>query len=435
MNSSSTRLAFPLFFCLALVTASFTGCESEPGSKTRDGKIHLTVWYHSGQQSERETIQAQVERFNGRQDKIEVELTIIPEGTYNEQVQSAAVAGELPDFLEFDGPYLYNYVWQGLLVPLDDLLQAEVKAELLASIVEQGTYQGKLYSVGTFDSGLGLYGRRSRLEAAGARIPTGPDDAWTIEEFNKILTDLEKQDEDGRVLDLKLNYEGEWYTYAFSPPIQSAGGDLIDRSDFQSADGVLNGSGAVSAMKTIQAWIQSGRVDPNVDDAAFTSGRVPLSWSGHWDYRRYHKAHGEDLVVLPLPDFGDGSRTGQGSWSWGITKRCQHPEAAAEVLEFLLETDEVLSMANANAAVPATHSAIEASELYAREGPLHLFVEQLEGEYSIPRPRTPAYPVISSAFQDAFADIRNGADVKSTLDEAVKVIDQDIEDNLGYPSQ
>lgn len=435
MNSSSTRLTYRLIFSLCLVTASFTGCESESGTQTADGKIHLTVWYHSGQQAERETIQAQVERFNGRQDDIEVELTIIPEGTYNEQVQSAAVAGELPDFLEFDGPYLYNYVWQGLLVPMDDLLKQDTKDELLASILEQGTYNGKLYSVGTFDSGLGLYGRRSRLEAVGARIPAGPGDAWTIEEFNQLLTDLGKQDDDGQVLDLKLNYEGEWFTYAFSPAIQSAGGDLIDRTDYQSAGGVLNGTAAVSAMSAIQDWIQSERVDPNVDDAAFTSGRVPLSWSGHWDYRRYHDAHGDDLVVLPLPDFGEGSRTGQGSWSWGITKRCQHPEAAATFLEFLLETEEVLAMANANAAVPATRSAIEQSQLYAADGPLHLFVEQLEGVYSIPRPRTPAYPVISSAFQDAFADIRDRADVQAALDDAAKAIDQDIEDNLGYPTE
>ncbi|NER45614.1 MAG: hypothetical protein F6J92_02755 [Symploca sp. SIO1A3] len=53
---------------------------------------------------------------------------------------------------------------------------------------------------------------------------------------------------------------------------------------------------------------------------------------------------------------------------------------------------------------------------------------------SIPRPQTPAYPVITSIFQEAFADIRHGTDVATALNKAVITINQDIEDNEGYPS-
>jgi multiple sugar transport system substrate-binding protein len=105
---------------------------------------------------------------------------------------------------------------------------------------------------------------------------------------------------------------------------------------------------------------------------------VALSWVGHWEYPRYAKAAGDDLIVLPLPDFGQGSRTGQGSWVWGMTATGQHA-AAASFLNFLLQTDEVLAMAGANGAVPASRSAIAKSKLYRADGPLHLFVEQLTG--------------------------------------------------------
>ena len=50
------------------------------------------------------------------------------EGTYNEQVQAAALAGQLPDLLDFDGPNLYNYAWAGHLLPLDEFLTPELKA-------------------------------------------------------------------------------------------------------------------------------------------------------------------------------------------------------------------------------------------------------------------------------------------------------------------
>jgi multiple sugar transport system substrate-binding protein len=185
-------------------------------------------------------------------------------------------------------------------------------------------------------------------------------------------------------------------------------------------------------MKEVQGWYQAGLVDPNTDDAAFIQRRAALSWAGHWEYPRYSKALGEDLLLLPLPDFAKGSRTGQGSWAWALTKQCKNQEAAKAFLEFLLRPEEILAMTNANGAVPATQSAVARSPLYSKEGPLRLFVTQLRTT-ALPRPITPAYPVITSVFEDAFDDILNGRDVKETLDEAVSSIDEDIRDNKGYP--
>ncbi len=426
------NLAFlSLTAVLALLTVA-CGQDADVG-KSHDGIAQLHIWVHSGQARERETVEQQVERFNASQSDIRATLTLIPENSYNAQIQAAAVAGDLPDLLEFDGPFLYNYVWQGHLRPLDGLLTKATLDDLLPSIIRQGTYKGRLYSVGAFDSGLGLYGRTSLLKKAGARIPTGPGDAWSEEEFESLLKSLAWRDDDGAVLDLKLNYKGEWFTYAFSPIIHSAGGDLIDRTSYLSSRNVLNGPAVSNAMTRVQQWITGGMVDPNLDDNAFVHGRVALSWAGHWEYPRYAQALAKDLVLLPLPNFGVGARTGQGSWNWGITNRCEHPSVAATFLQFLLQPDEVLAMSRANGAVPGTKTAIARSKLYGANGPLELFASQLRDGYSVPRPETPAYPVITSAFQQAFLDIRNGVDVQRALDKATAVIDQDIVDNHGYP--
>jgi len=393
----------------------------------------LQVWAHAGQQAERQVLQAQLERFNQQSDKTQLKLTFIPERDYNAQVQAAALAGDLPDVLEFDGPYLYNYIWQRHLIPLEDVLPRSLLDELLPSIVAQGSYGQHLYSVGVYDSGLGLYARKSALQKIGARIPASAAEAWSMDEFNDILSQLAALDNDQAVLDIKLNYPGEWYTYAFSPVLQSAGADLIDRRSYQASDGTINSPAAVSAMQQLQSWIRLGYVDPNLDDAAFTSGRAALSWAGHWEYERYRNVHGEDLVVLPLPDFGQGSRTGQGSWNWGITRRSRHPGAAAQFIGFLMQTAEVLAMCDANGAVPGTKSAVQQSTLYSRQGPLALFAAQLMQGVSVPRPKTPAYPLITTEFQNAFQQIRHGGDAKQALDVAAQKIDQDILDNQGYP--
>jgi len=246
---------------LLLVLLDCGSSESIP-----DDLTILEVWAHAGQESERATLQAQVARFNAHQSDLQIKLTLIPEGSYNAQVQAAAVADELPDLLEFDGPFLYAYVWQGRLQPLDDLLPDTLQNDLLPSIIEPGRYHQRLWAVGTFDSGLGLYADRSQLQAASIRIPTLKQ-PWNRSEFNDILRRLAQNDPDGQVLDLKLNYAGEWYTYAFSPLIQSAGGDLIDRRDYRWASGILNCPATVSALRTLQNWILEGRVDPNIDGA------------------------------------------------------------------------------------------------------------------------------------------------------------------------
>lgn len=417
-----------------LLLCLLPGCERQnKDKKIPSGKIQLAVWAHAGQEMERVVLQDQVARFNQQSQTVTINLTFIPERDYNAQVQSAAIAGDLPDILEFDGPYLYNYIWQNHILPLDNLLPQTVIDDILPSIIAQGTHGEHLYSVGVFDSGLGLYARKDRLEEAGVRIPESVAEAWTVEEFENILRKLAQNDTDGEVLDLKLNYGGEWFTYGFSPILQSAGADLIERASYQHSTDLLNSPEAVFALEHLQKWIQEGFVDPNLDDAAFLTGRVALSWVGHWEYGRYKDAHQDKLVLLPLPDFGTGSKTGQGSWNWGITENCAHPKKAAEFIVFLLSTPEVLSMCDANGAVPGTKSAIKESSLYSVNGPLRLFAEQLLEGVSIPRPKTPAYPIITTEFRKAFQQIRNNGDVQETLNRAALSIDQDIRDNHGYP--
>jgi multiple sugar transport system substrate-binding protein len=322
-------------------------------------------------------------------------------------------------------------------MPIDEYVSAELKDDFLPSIINQGTYAGKLYSLGTFDSGLAIWGNKEYLEAAGVRIPTGIDDAWTKEEFVDALEKLQALPEVEYAIDFKMNYgAGEWFTYGFSPILQSFGGDLIDRSDYQSADGVLNSPEAVEGMEFFQSLFEDGYaiVEPAGDDDFFVQKKTALSWVGHWMWGPHSEGLGDNLVLIPVPKFGDKAVTGMGSWNWGITTACEHPDAAWKFLEYLVEPEQILRMTDANGAVPARKSAIAQSELYAEGGPLNIFVQQLEGGVALERPVTPAYPVITSAFSDAVQNIVAGADVKEELDKAVERIDQYFEYNLVYPS-
>ena len=187
-------------------------------------------------------------------------------------------------------------------------------------------------------------------------------------------------------------------------------------------------------MKHFQDWVKKGYVVPASagDDAFYGKKNAALAFVGHWMWTPHHKGLGDDLVLLPVPKFGDKQATGMGSWCWGITSSSKHQEATGKLLEFLLSDDEILPLTNRNGAVPGTKTSVAKSDLYKEGGALRLFVDQLNS-IAVPRPAHPAYPTITSAFAQVVADVIDGADPATSLASAAKTIDQDIDDNQGYP--
>lgn len=397
--------------------------------------VMVSMWVHSDPGTAEEAAYRMfVEDFNKQNPSIQVELATPVKQPYETSVQNAAKQRKLPCILDFDGPKVYQYAWRKNIIPLDDFPGiGALKAEMLPTLLRQGTYNGKLYSVAQFDSGLGLWGNKTLLEKAGVGFPTSARQRWGLAEFESALKKLK---DSGVVfpLDMKLNYgAGEWYTYGFSPIVQSMGGDLIDRKTFSTAQGLINGPAAVKAMGLLKEWIERGYVNPKAKaDDDFVKGLSALSYVGHWTFRDYKKALGDRLVLIPMPAFGERAVTGAGSWSFAISSDCKEPQAAAKVLAHLMSPGEVLRVSGANGAMPGTNSALSLSNDYGVKGELRVYVQQSRQGVAMVRPETPAYPELSRVFSQAVAKILSGADVKKTLDAAAGEVDRDIRMNNGY---
>lgn len=397
---------------------------------------NISVWMNEDENSvEHNIIKKSAEIFNRNQHAYRIEVTSFLRRDFESWLHGEAAAGTLPCLLQFDGPYLSAFAWPQYLQPIDQFVPPALLNDLLPTIVTQGTYQGRLYSLGQFTSGMGLWGNRRHLRAAGVRIPT-LNAPWSLAEFEQALAKLTALEDVDYAINFAMYYGGsgsEFYAYAYSPILQGFGGDVIDRRDYHTAKGVLDGPQSVAAMKHFQRWIEKGwtrTVLDRTDD--FTRGKTALSWNGHWVYRMYEKALGKDLVLLPLPDFGHGIKTGMGSLNWGISSTCHEPAGAWAFLAHLMSVKEILRMTNANGAPPARRSALAHSPQYGTQGPLILFVEQLEVG-GVPRPTTPAYGTISKAFTKAVSNIIHGGDVQSELSQAADIIDQTIAAHRGYP--
>ncbi|MFV0322161.1 MAG: extracellular solute-binding protein [Alphaproteobacteria bacterium] len=387
----------------------------------------VLLWKHRGNDVEITETQASIDRYNASQDKYAIEMTLIPEHSYAEAVTSAAISGDLPCVMMMDQPLVPNFAYNDYIIPLNDGL-----GDLLSKVssTAQGTWNGNVYSVGQFDVALALFTRQAYLDKYGFRTAT-MEQPYTKDEFTEILKTLKDSGDFKYPLDVKTSWPGEWWSYSFGPWLASFGGDLINRDGFKEVDGVLNGEKAVEFGEWYQSLFTEGYADKAAaDELSFNRGEAAIDYVGSWAIDNLEDSF-DDIVIMPVPDFGNGPIIGAGSWQWAVSKSCNTPEAAFEFIKFNMQPEEIAAMSDATGLIPTTDDAAALTENFKEGGKWRIFYD-FANEYALLRPETPAYKVITSAVEKAFRDIARGADVQDSLDTAVDEIESDLEDNNFY---
>jgi multiple sugar transport system substrate-binding protein len=417
----------------AMLVLSLAACgkgnsASSQAQADANGTTTLKMWTHNaGNDKELAAINQIVTDYNGSQTKYKVEVQAFPQESYNTSVTAAAASKSLPCILDVDGPNVANWAWGGYLAPLDGL-DAQI-ATFLPSTV--GQYDGKNYAVGYYDVALLMQARKSALVENGIRIPT-IDQPWSKDEFMAALAAIKATGKYENTLDMQTGDPGEWWPYAFSPQLQSFGGDLINRDDYKSADGTLNGPAAVEWANWFRSLTTDGYMplksgeDPGQD---FLNGKTAILYNGSWGAAGARtSAIADDVVFLPAVDLGNGPKIGGGSWQWAVSSGCAAPEGALDYMKFALQDKYVAAVAQAAGTIPATDAAAAMVPGYEPGGLDDVF-RQFSKQFAQVRPVTPGYPFIATTFTKAAQDILNGADPQSALDQAVKEIDSNQQSN------
>jgi multiple sugar transport system substrate-binding protein len=428
-RSRSPRKLLAVGLLAALLPVSLTACAKGGSGGSSGGNGELTMWTHNaGNKDELAAVTKIVDDYNASQKKYKVKIQAFPQDSYNQSVVAAAAAKKLPCILDIDGPNVPNWAWAGYLAPLTGL--DGTLSKYLPSTV--GKFNGKTYSYGFYDVALVIVTRKSILDANGIRVPT-TDQPWTKDEFEAALKKLKASGKYQNPLDIATSFTGEWWPYAYSPMLQSFGGDLINRSDYKSAEGVLNGPQAVDWAKWFRGLVTNGYVplksgaDPAKD---FVNGKSAMLYNGTWTATDTRKAFGKDTLFLPPPDLGHGPKIGGASWQWGMSTNCKDEAGAADYLKFAAQDKYVALVSAATKNIPATDAAAASVPGYQPGGENQVFRDYSK-KFAVLRPVTPGYPFIATEFTKTAQDILNGADPKTALDQAVKDIDANQKSN-GY---
>ncbi len=413
---------------LAALAAGMAGC-----TPARAPAPHvIRVWCQQGQESENQAMRAMESAFNTAHaaEGLAVQITFFPDFQYTEKVSIAAAARDLPDVLALDGPTVAQFVDARLLRPIAAWFSPEELADFAPTIRAQGTIGGELYALGAFDSAMVLYYDRAMLARAGVEPPAGFG-SWTWDEFLDACARLKAAGLDPVSMHMDITGD-EWYTYAFSPLIWSAGGSLIDTEGRRVA-GVLN---APENAATLRRWREVFTRDfaarAPIDPDPFGKGKTAMDWSGHWMVRSHLAAKGENLGAMPLPRMGPRTVAACGSWCWGLTRDARDPDQAALWLRWVTDPAHgVQPIVAANGAVPARASAYPLFPEY--DGPPFSLFRELQETAGRPRPRTPFYPTLTQHFAAALRDVARGADPQKRLEQAAAQVQRRIDRKGGAP--
>lgn len=192
-----------------MLSISVTGCSFNPSkspSPSGDGRIrpeiqivisNLGMTFPEGMDENDNRYLSYIEEQTG----LDIQVNTPPTEVYDEKLDVIMSSGNLPDMLHAYEPVWFdNYVKQGALLPLDDLIDQygpHLKAKIPPEVWDRVKYGGKIYAVPSLNEVTGIelmYARKDWLDRLGLDPPE------TLDEYYEVIRAFAQDDPDGNGL-------------------------------------------------------------------------------------------------------------------------------------------------------------------------------------------------------------------------------------------
>ena len=333
----------------------------------------------------------------------------------HDKMQTAFASGNPP----WDVVYMSGWVpeFASDIVPISDMLPADLKADLPPSSFSTTTWDGKTYGVVFTLSLMTLFYNTEHFAAAGI---TEPPKTW--DDLKTYVKELTKPGQYGWV----LNYgapEGiggtasYWMIY-----LQQAGGKMYGPDGMP----VFNDTPGVDALQ-LMVDLQAAGTDPGsisyvgINDATnvFTAGKAsmmmnwPFTWMPAQDPTT-SKIVGKIGDAL-LPAGPNGTASIDGTDAWTITTASKNPELAMKLIEFYLDPAVQKSQAIDTGWLPIRLSVLNDPEVQAKATNAQTVLAQSQHPYD--SFVTPDYNQVTQALG---TEIQKALKGDSTAAQAIK---------------
>ncbi|MGL5956458.1 MAG: ABC transporter substrate-binding protein [Brevinema sp.] len=405
------------------------------GQETSDDGT-LIVWsQHLPELPEGQVITHYINRFNEEYSgKYQAKIEFTPRGNagsgYDDKVNAAITAGDLPDVLAIDGPNVASFAQSGLIIPLNKYLTDDQTNTYTPSITDQGTINGNLYALGLLDSAVILYYNKDIFVKLGITPSKGLEDVWTWDDLYNTAKKIKDTQPDILPIDMHLNEWTEWLIYGLLPLVQSA--DINNKGivsqDGLEVQGYLNSPAVKEALTFIQKLTKEGLTSLTPEKDVFRNGKAAMLLYGVWELENFKNNFiNLNFGFMAYPRYPQGRIHGPvGSWTWAVTSSSKDPLGAAILAAYLSSTELTTDMSLVTG-MPASHiTAIEKLPNYKKGGDYSLVMDQVV-LYGTPRPKTPIYPILSYQFQSAIQAVALGEDVNTVVEKMTQTVDKELQ--------
>lgn len=313
---------------------------------------------------------ALMDEFEAQNPGIKVELLSGPYSATRDQIVAGAATGTMADVVGLDGAWVNDFVRQGSLADLTQLMSDAGfdDSELAAQI----QLNGSTYMIPVVNFVYPVFVNLDLLEAAGVEgLPS------TRSEFAAAASALTNPDNNvyGWVLPLSMEQPNGIQNDVMSW-VWASGGSMMQ-------DGMPNLVGnedVISAVEFIKGLYEGGLIAPGAFSLReqdkveeFTNGRVGMMISSLAHINLIRERNPElnfAITALPAADGYDGPRgLPYASWGIGVAENSEHKAEAWKLVEFLMSADvnsRLSSIANAFPGnVNSTPDFVTTDELFA----------------------------------------------------------------------
>ncbi len=363
--------------------------------------------------------------FEAQNPDIIVEYESVPFNDLNNIIQIRIGGGESsPDIYTADQPRISALASRGLLADLTDDV-GDISSLFWPSSIDASTVDGRLYALPVSTSSQLLYYNVDLLEAAGLELPSmDPADRLTWEQVVEMGRAAQVA---GATYGVMLDQVNRIYQVQPLPESLGGGPGVAPDNELQPA---FTNEAWIEAMTFYGSLFEEGLAPRGVPVSQtrdlFINGQVALWVGGPWWLPLFSNSDVE-FGVAPHPYFENGVPvTPTGAWSWGMNPNTEHPKEALAFLMFATMSDEgALATAQGFPLPPAN---IQVFNTYYAENQIvpgveNLILYELENTARV-RAKTRGYIQFEEVIGQAIEDIRNGADVASTLESASRRLER-----------
>lgn len=409
MSYSKKLVGVKALLLVAVAALGLGGCATDAGTdgaesgdaKPNDDVVTLQFWsFYQG--AEGEFVADWVDTYNADHPGVKIEHTVVSQTDYTTTLIPTALAnGTAPDILYVEPSTFTKYAESGALADLDPYFSADLRDEMLPSVLDAVTYDGKTLALPIELETLGLFYDEDLLESEGVAPPKSWDDLQ--EAAAKLTTD----DRFGLVLPV----EDSGYTlFNFYPYMWMAGADVTDSDGNYTVDTPE----MAEALDFWGSFVQAGSSPSSLqigpwDLGNIATGSAAMQQSGTYAILSAESDYSDAAIqAQALPSLDGESITVAGGQRLAINSASKHIDEAADFI-FSGFGSEDLTIASgwvteAKFAYPARQSVIDANEAAFGDGMRATFTEF----YSSARPE-PSYPAdVTEAMRTALQDVMFG---------------------------